>query len=110
VAGGRLDGRDVIVGGREDGVVLLWRADERSAPSVALTGHTASIIDIAVGRFGGRTLIATCSDDCTVRVWDARTLHTEHVLDLLARPEAVAFAKSGKIVVAVGYGVCVFDP
>jgi WD40 repeat protein len=69
VAVGRLDGRDVIVSGSNDGTVRIW--DGAGAPvGDPLTGHTSWVNAVAVGRLDGRDVIVSGSYDETVRIWD----------------------------------------
>jgi WD40 repeat protein len=69
VAVGKLDGRDVIVPGSDDGTVRIW--DGAGAPvGDPLTGHTPSVRAVAVGQLDGRGVIVSGNSDGTVRIWD----------------------------------------
>jgi hypothetical protein len=62
----------------DSGLPLPWSTDWASSwrlqhPHHTITGHTGQVTSVAFGRLNGRPVIATGSDDRTVRLWDAAT-------------------------------------
>jgi len=66
---GRLDGRDVIVSGSDDGTLRIWDAAGKTVRD-PLTGHTSGVNAVAVGRLNGRDIIVSGSYDGTLRFWN----------------------------------------
>jgi hypothetical protein len=58
-----------------------------------LTGHTGSVLAVAVGRFGDRDVIVSAGIDEAVRVWDQ---------DCMAIAEPFPFIAAAKAVTIVG--------
>ncbi|MFH0902056.1 MAG: protein kinase [Pseudomonadota bacterium] len=59
------DGRH-LAGGNEAGAILLW--DLANGSAIELTGHTAKVSGLSFDASG--KLVASASNDATVRVWD----------------------------------------
>ncbi|KAI9360372.1 WD40-repeat-containing domain protein [Zopfochytrium polystomum] len=104
-----------------DRTIRIWTATlgEHEEDTQIAAGHSGAVTTVAFGKlingatdtnltYGGRSLIATGSDDTTVRVWDAATgaevskleEHTEFV-------RAVAFSADGRLVVSGGFDATV---
>jgi len=45
-----------------------------------LTGHTSMVLGVCAVRVDGRELLASASDDGTVRIWDPGTARPLHVI------------------------------
>ena len=54
-------------------LIPAWAHTTTDTPHQELTGHTGPVTTLAIGRAGDRDIIATTSDDQTVRIWDATT-------------------------------------
>ena len=53
---------------------LLWAALNRVTPNIPLTGRGGAVTGVAFGTSGdGRLLLASCSFDKMVRLWDPAT-------------------------------------
>jgi len=94
----RSDDGNTFAAGGEAGVLTVW------APGVsarASTGHIAAIRGVAVSPAGD--LIATCSDDETVRLWEASSGSELAVLEGHSKAvNDVAFGAVGDWLVSVG--------
>jgi WD40 repeat protein len=96
----------VIVTGSGDGTVHVWDpdGDPTKAPP-ELTGHTAGVQAVAIGRLGDRpVIVAAGGTDQTVRVWDAETHQPRLVLSSHATDaHAVALGEvDGRAMLFVG--------
>ncbi|KAL8756390.1 MAG: hypothetical protein Q9184_004516 [Pyrenodesmia sp. 2 TL-2023] len=88
-------GRVLIAAGTVFGEVLLWSISERFLEAGAIsraqsqlhyrfTGHEGSVFGVRISSplpdfhsEGGRRLVASCSDDRTIRLWDIANLDTD---------------------------------
>ncbi|KAK9460692.1 WD40-repeat-containing domain protein [Lipomyces oligophaga] len=75
-----------LVSASKDGTARIWDTTSRVCLQV-LSGHTASITSI---KWGGLGLIYTCSQDKTVRVWDASRSGSGSQITLLTTLKAHA--------------------
>ncbi|OEL24607.1 Denticleless protein-like protein [Dichanthelium oligosanthes] len=67
-----------ILGGSSDGNVYLWQVDQPESDPIILKGHEgeAASVDWCASEVG---MIATSSDDSTVRVWSTRKIECTNV-------------------------------
>jgi WD40 repeat protein len=79
-ATGAPDGRTLLAATSADGTVRIWDPATGQQTQDPLTGHTSTVWAVctlpgtdAAGAPDGRTLLATTSDDGTLRVWDPTT-------------------------------------
>lgn len=61
-----------ILSGSEDGSVYVWQG-ESSEPFEVLAGHNETVNAVAWNPVSSRKIIASCSDDWTVRIWQPRS-------------------------------------
>ena len=103
-----LQGRDVILVSDETGTVVhvsdLATGDEASPP---LVGHTGTVWAATTGLLDGRPVVATGSDDRTLRVWDATTGQQVSQYSFPAVVWNIAVAPDGRLVVAFGSDMAV---
>lgn len=86
--------------GTEGGAVYMW--DLNSDKSTVLAGHKSKITSIAYEEMN--QIIATSSEDSTVKIWDLRTAkstftytgHTDSVNDVAISPDGKWVASAGK--------------
>lgn len=66
--------RHLLASGHEDGLVRVWAVGNES-PVFVLSGHKSRVNSVATSSCPGhqRLLVASASDDKTVRVWDMET-------------------------------------
>ncbi len=84
---------------------VISAARHRRAPHLTLTGHTRGVW--AVTSFttgGGRVLLATASDDETVRVWDPGCPDAVHRLGLHTPVTSLAALPDGTLIVGLSDG------
>jgi WD40 repeat protein len=89
----------------EDGKVHMWDvADPRKKPTRVdppLAGHTGAVRDVQFdeGRRQPRAILATASDDATVRLWDLADPRKPRLLGVLTDPRGpvndVTFSRDG---------------
>jgi WD40 repeat protein len=93
-------------------LVTLAQAGDEKLDVRTFKGHTKEVGAIAFNTDG--TLLATGSDDQTVRIWDTATGKELHTLkaDERLRVEAVAFSPDGKLLASAGWDATVrlWDP
>jgi WD40 repeat protein len=73
-----VDGEVLVVAGTVFGEIVVWKCclhgstEGRAEVMFVFTGHEGSIFGVAISPVidGGKRLLASCSDDRTVRVWD----------------------------------------
>ena len=111
VAVGRVDGRDVIVTGSDDGTVRVWDAATGTPIGAPLTGHTGWVRSVAVGRVDGRDVVVSGGDDGMVCCWDDATQHPgatlRHRIQVGAPVRATVVTDSGRLVVGADLGLIV---
>lgn len=106
VAAGRLNGRSVVVTGRNDGSMQIWKASDGRPAGKALKAAAEGGVAVAVGRVGGRDVIVSGSQKGEVCVWDAGkrrqidTAFTGHT----GQVTGVAIGRAGKRDVIVSCG------
>jgi WD40 repeat protein len=77
------------------GLVHVWNAAH--GPFRRLTGHTSRVLDVAFSRDGTR--LVSGGVDQTVRIWDAKTFQTLHILTGHTDDvTAVTFSPDGRLV------------
>ncbi|WP_194913221.1 WD40 repeat domain-containing protein [Catenulispora rubra] len=106
-----LEGRDVILVSDETSTAVhlcdLATGEEAGPP---LVGHTDSVWAAATGILDGRPIVATGSDDRTLRVWDASTGRQIGQYAFPAGVWDVAVAPDGRLVAAFGSDMAVLAP
>jgi len=61
--------------GSADKTVHIWNISDRTSPLVVFEGHSHEVNQIRANKHS--SLLASCSDDTTVRVWDVTGWHNE---------------------------------
>jgi WD40 repeat protein len=103
-----LQGRDVILASDETyTVVHAWDLATGEEAGPPLVGHTDAVWAAATGMLEGRAIVATGSDDRTLRVWDATTGQQIGQYAFPAGVWNVAVAPDGRLVVAFGKDMAV---
>lgn len=106
-----LEGRDIILVSDETNTVVhlcdLVTGEEAGPP---LVGHTGRVWAAATGTLDGRSIVATGSDDRTLRVWDASTGQQIGQYAFPASVWNVAVAPDGRLVAAFGSDTAVLAP
>ncbi|MEV3973318.1 AAA family ATPase [Streptomyces sp. NPDC050698] len=88
-------GSGMVLSGSADHSARLWDLNEGSLRAL-LTGHTASVLAVALGTASGRTLAATAGADRKVIVWDTETGGARHAHTLSSGPpRSVVFGRVG---------------
>lgn len=94
----------------EDASIMIWDW-ELGEPERTLKGHTKSVLDVDYGGPRGGTILASCSSDLTIKLWDpsdeyknTRTLsgHDHSISSIRFIPSGAAGAPlSGNLLVSV---------
>ena len=117
VAVGQLEGRTVVVSGRDDRTVRVWDAATGAPAGGQFTGHTGPVNAVAVGQLEGRTVVVSGRDDQTVRVWAVGTPAGDlpwrggkaevppSKIDLAASALGIVFAAPSRFVTATELGI-----
>jgi WD40 repeat protein len=71
VVAGRLNGRSVVVTGRNDGSVQIWNASDGRPVGKAFKAAAEGRVAITAGRVGGLDVIVSGSEKGEVCIWDA---------------------------------------
>ncbi|MEY9907250.1 WD40 repeat protein [Catenulispora sp. MAP12-49] len=106
-----LEGRDIIlVSDETNAVVHLCDLNTGEEAGPPLTGHADTVWAAATGMLDGRPIVATGSDDRTLRVWDASTGRQIGQYAFPAGVWNVAVAPDGRLVAAFGSNMAVLAP
>ncbi|KAI0006208.1 WD40-repeat-containing domain protein [Russula compacta] len=73
---GGVDG-NFVVSGSEDGNVYVWHRDRAILLDV-LTGHGSGSVNPVAWNPRNMQMFTSCSDDCTIRLWEPSTSKREH--------------------------------
>jgi WD40 repeat protein len=85
--------------GDADGSVRLWDPVAGREVGPPITGHTREVTSVAFGvGAGGRPLLASASDDKTVRRWDSTTGAPVATLRRRSPAHSVAFAGEAVVI------------
>ena len=93
-------------GGLHNGraIARVWVVDGQPGGR-PLVGHDGDVTAVAIGRFGGRDVVASAGTDATVRIWDEGRQLSE-LLDLLEPSISLVFTRDGGICVGSGTALC----
>ncbi|KAJ7151864.1 hypothetical protein C8R43DRAFT_1127498 [Mycena crocata] len=66
-----LRNENLLVAGRQDSAIILWRLDDYTKDDHPLVGHTGAVYSLHSSTDGN--MLVSGAEDCTVRLWDIRT-------------------------------------
>jgi len=101
-----LEGRNVILTGRNAKALHLWDLATGELLGLPLTGHTRGVQAGAVGMLDGRLVVAA-GGDRTVRMWDATTGQQIGTYTFPARITGLSVAPIGRLVVGFGSDIAI---
>ncbi|KAJ8045958.1 Denticleless protein-like [Holothuria leucospilota] len=61
-----------LLSGSSDSNAYIWKVDEPDSPPIILSGHSGEVTAVAWSPLD-KMRIATCADDCTMRIWRRKT-------------------------------------
>ena len=86
------------VTGSADGNVFVWNFDPKNRP-YKFIGHKSSVNEIAISPFGD--LIASCSDDETIRLWKNTINGSSQLIKAHNGPVcSIDFSSDGRFIVS----------
>jgi centriolar protein POC1 len=92
-----------VISSSNDGLILAWGLRPNARPN-KFQGHTGAVTDVAINDRG--TLIASCSRDHTVRIWEnnaqAKDLTQNSKLKHSGPVKSIAFNSDGSLLVSAG--------
>ncbi len=90
----------ILVGGNHQGALNLWHMQRRESTATTPRGHTQAIIDIEMNEAG--TLLATLSQDQTIRLWAFNTRHPLYAERRVVGTSAkgIAYSQDGGLLAA----------
>jgi len=88
--------------------VRVWDAGTGQPIGDPLTGHTGTVLAVALGSVGGREVIVSGGVDQTVRIWDFFDSDALTTIDVLAPAMALGLAQFRILCVAAGPALCTF--
>ncbi|WP_416674885.1 WD40 domain-containing protein [Egbenema bharatensis] len=100
---------NLLISGCDDHRIQIWDINQ-SNPPTQLVGHTGRITTLALGQYGPNHLpvLASGSDDCTVKLWDLRSGHCLQTFSYTTHwIRTVAFNWTGKILAIAGDDQCI---
>jgi microtubule-associated protein-like 6 len=96
------DGRDLVIATRGAEIFEVHISDASLKGKVLVKGHGVRAL-WGLATHPTKEEFATCGDDATVRIWDAKNYSSIHTIPLEIGARAVAYSFDGKYL-AVGFG------
>ena len=86
-----------IITGSNDGYILIFNLNPKTRP-IKFKGHTKSINEVSINPLGN--LIASCSDDSTIRLWKNDKHGFSNIVKIHSAPiKTIDFFPTGKFIV-----------